>query len=114
MGSFTLVSVSFSLCSDNSQAQTASFTRLPAEPAVGAIPAHLVAVTEMGGAGCAGWRRVQVAVTYMWLGEALLELMGILEREFGLDAQVWLDIIFNDQRTAEAVGQVSSSGSARW
>ena len=68
----------------------------------------------MGGGCCAGSRRVQVAVTYMWLGEPLLELVGILQRKFGLDAQVWLDIIFNDQRTGEAVGQVSLFGSARF
>ena len=56
---------------------------------------------------------MQVAVTYMWLGEPLLKLIDILEREFGVDSEVWLDIIFNDQRTAEAVGQVNLSSSAR-
>ena len=70
-------------------------------------------MTRIGDAGDAASRRVQVAVTYMWLGVPLLELVDILEGEFGLDAEVWLDIIFNDQRTDEAVGLASLDGCER-
>ncbi len=45
----------------------------------------------------------EVAVTYMWLGVPLLELVAVLLREFGANTLVWLDIVFNDQRSNEAV-----------
>ena len=51
------------------------------------------------------WR--QVAVTYMWLGSPLFELVDLLRHNFGPEALVWVDIIFNDQRTKESVREVS-------
>ena len=48
----------------------------------------------------------QVAVTYMWLGSQLQELVEILCNNFGPDMLVWLDIVFNDQRSSDAVGKV--------
>ena len=48
----------------------------------------------------------QVAVTYMWRGVPLMELVSILKNNFGLDALVWLDIVFNDQRSLLAVSKV--------
>ena len=48
----------------------------------------------------------QIAVTYMWLGSPLQELVEILRNNFGPDMLVWLDIVFNDQRSSDAVGKV--------
>ena len=53
---------------------------------------------------------MQVAVTYMWLGSPLLELVEILCENFEPDMLVWLDIVFNDQRSPEAVSKVRPGG----
>ena len=51
----------------------------------------------------------EVVVTYMWLGGPLLELVGILQENFGEDVLVWLDIVFNDQRSDLAVSRAVRS-----
>ena len=48
----------------------------------------------------------QVAVTYMWLGIPLLELVELLIKHYGGKTMVWLDIVFNDQRNEMATVQV--------
>ncbi len=49
-----------------------------------------------------------VAVSYMWLGSPLMELVDELLKAFGEDSLVWLDIVFNDQRSTKAVGNAVS------
>ena len=43
----------------------------------------------------------------MWLGSPLLELVDLLRHDFGPETLVWVDVIFNDQRTKESVREVS-------
>eukprot|EP00292_Cryptomonas_paramecium_P011756 CAMPEP_0113671274 /NCGR_PEP_ID=MMETSP0038_2-20120614/5616_1 /TAXON_ID=2898 /ORGANISM="Cryptomonas paramecium" /LENGTH=313 /DNA_ID=CAMNT_0000587413 /DNA_START=1 /DNA_END=939 /DNA_ORIENTATION=+ /assembly_acc=CAM_ASM_000170 len=40
-----------------------------------------------------------VVITYMWLGDSLKQVIDTLSQKFRLEDRVWIDILFNDQRT---------------
>ena len=49
-------------------------------------------------------------ITYMWLGTPLLSLPPLLRRRArGVDIRVWVDVVFNDQRTPQAITRAVSA-----
>ena len=42
-----------------------------------------------------------IAVTYLWRGTSLRNLVSVLKGEFPGDPLIWLDIVFNDQRSEQ-------------
>ena len=49
-------------------------------------------------------------ITYMWLGTPLLSLLPLLRRRArGVDIRVWVDVVFNDQRTPQAITRAVSA-----
>jgi hypothetical protein len=49
-------------------------------------------------------------ITYMWLGTPLLSLVPLLRRRArGVDILVWVDVVFNDQRTPQAITRAVSA-----